>query len=108
MSQRITESSDKIYLPLLVKRLNKVSPTPQWWASAGFTSASSSSRNPSAPLPTSSPACALELLTSTSAFVGSAASYAVSSAARSAGSVGAFGTAGGEKTLTAPTCASFA
>lgn len=70
------------------------------------TSASRKSRNASPPfLPGTTGSTAAALV---SAFVGSVASYAASSEARSAGRLGAWGLGGSEYALTAPTCASLA
>ena len=70
-------------------------------------SASRKARNSFAPAPESS-ATSVDAALGEEARVGSAASYAASSDAKSAGAEGAFGTAGAAKALTTPTCASLA
>lgn len=82
--------------------------TDQWCASAFGSSASNIFKYSSAPEPTWTCASALLALTALASApaVGSAASYAESSEARSEGRVGGWGWAGCVKDLTAPTWAS--
>lgn len=68
-------------------------------------SASRNDRKASAPV---GPSALVEAADATVLETGSVASYAESSEARSAGRTGALGVAGAVKSLTTPTCASFA